>query len=138
MKKIATKLALTCIIALLAPVAALAQQQSPEEIEKQIRESIDRQVENLTERLELDPGQEFFVDSILTYNNFEAYKEGTALSKSKVSNVDIYYRVQDSWAEKTYQAMRKVLDEEQWAKYLKMGAARDKKARDKREAKRNQ
>ena len=31
--------------------------------------------------------------------------------------------------------MHKILDEDQWTKYLKMGAAREKKARDKRKAK---
>ena len=37
--------------------------------------------------------------------------------------------------EQIYQAMHKVFNEEQWEKYLKSGAARDKKARDKRAAK---
>ena len=40
--------------------------------------------------------------------------------------------------EKNYNALHAILNEEQWTKYLKTGAARDKKARDKREAKRQQ
>ena len=38
--------------------------------------------------------------------------------------------------EQIYNAFSKVFDEDQWAKYLKQGAAREKKARDKRAAKR--
>ena len=53
-----------------------------------------------------------------------------------MSNVDIYQTTQDKWAEQIYNALQKVFDEDQWAKYLKSGAARDKKARDKRAAKR--
>ena len=34
--------------------------------------------------------------------------------------------------EQMYQALRKVFDDKQWTKYLKSGAARDKKMRDKR------
>ena len=57
------------------------------------------------------------------------------LSDRKVSNVNMYYDVQDKWQEKIYEAYEKVFDEDQWAKYLKSGAARDKKSRDKRRAK---
>ena len=54
-----------------------------------------------------------------------------------MSNTDVYQQVQDKWAEQVYVAMQKVLDEKQWEKYLKAGAAREKKSRDKRAAKRN-
>ena len=42
---------------------------------------------------------------------------------------------QEFYVDSIYVAMRKVLNDEQWAKYEKAGAARDKKARDKRAAK---
>ena len=51
------------------------------------------------------------------------------------SNADIFAQTSDKWCEKIYDAMHKILDEDQWTKYLKMGAAREKKARDKRKAK---
>ena len=57
------------------------------------------------------------------------------LQASKVSNSAVYEQVQDKWLEAIYQAMGKVLNEDQWNKYLKQGAAREKKARDKRKAK---
>ena len=60
-----------------------------------------------------------------------------SLQAAKMSNADVYQQVQDKWAEQIYVALQKVLDEKQWAKYLKNGAAREKKARDKRAAKRN-
>ena len=52
-----------------------------------------------------------------------------------MSNYDIYTKASDKWAESIYVAFRKVLNDDQWAKYLKSGAARDKKAREKRKAK---
>ena len=55
--------------------------------------------------------------------------------KKKVSNSDMYYVIQDKWMEKMYNGFKGVLDEDQWKKYLKSGAERQKKARDKRAAK---
>ena len=49
---------------------------------------------------------------------------------------DLYNQIQDKWMEQMYNAFEVVLDEPQWNRYLKAGAAREKKARDKRAAKR--
>ena len=101
---------------LLLPFLAGAQQpQSEEEELKQLREVIDKTVAAYETQLRL---------------------ELKALREAKVSNADIYQTTQDKWAEQIYNALQKVFDEDQWAKYLKSGAARDKKARDKRAAKR--
>ena len=62
-------------------------------------------------------------------------EELDALQDAKVSNRDLYTKASDKWAEKIYVAMRGILNDEQWSKYLKGGAAREKKARDKRNAK---
>ena len=105
---------------------------SPQEREAKIYEAIEKSVEDYTESLKLQDWQVFYVDSILTHNQFAMDKEMTALQNSKVSNVDIYIKVQDEWMQKTYDAFHKVFDESQWARYLKMGAAREQKARDKR------
>ena len=117
---------------------ALAQeaQKSPEQREKEFYEVIEAQVNRLTEQLELDDWQVFYVDSILTHDYRAMQDEFTAMSAAKYANSDLFYDVQDKWMEKMYQAMHKVFDEEQWAKYLKGGAARAKKQRDKRAAKR--
>ena len=123
---------------LLLPFLAGAQQpQSEEEAAKQMREAINQSVENYERLLGLEDWQTFYVDSILTHD-YEALRvEVKALQTAKMSNTDVYQQVQDKWAEQVYVSMQKVLDEKQWEKYLKSGAAREKKARDKRAAKRN-
>ena len=122
---------------LLLPFLAGAQQpQSEEEELKQLREVIDKTVAAYETQLRLEDWQSFYVDSILTHDYDALRLELKALREAKVSNVDIYQVTQDKWAEQIYNALQKVFDEDQWAKYLKSGAARDKKARDKRAAKR--
>jgi hypothetical protein len=122
---------------LLLPFQAGAQQaQGAEEEIKQMREAIDQTVENYERILELEDWQTFYVDSILTHDYDALRLELKGLQAAKMSNADVYQQVQDKWAEQIYVALQKVLDEKQWAKYLKNGAAREKKARDKRAAKR--
>ena len=113
------------------------EQKSPEQQEKEMYAMIEKEVEKYTNTLDLDMAQEFYVDSILTHDYFAMRAEMQEKSQARVANTDVYVAIQDKWAEKIYQAFHKVLDEDQWAKYLKSGAARDKKARDKREAKRS-
>ena len=122
---------------LFLPLLAGAQQPQNEEEEiKQMREAIDRSVDSYVNLLDLEDWQTFYVDSILTHD-YEAMRlELKEMRDAKMTNSDGYQRVQDKWAEQVYVSMQKVLDEEQWAKYLKAGAARDKKSRDKRAAKR--
>ena len=122
---------------LLLPFWAGAQQpQSEEEELKQMREAIDKSVESYENMLDLEVWQSFYVDSILTHDYMALRDELKEMRDAKMTNSDGYQRVQDKWAEQVYVSMQKVLDEEQWAKYLKAGAARDKKSRDKRAAKR--
>ena len=122
---------------LLLPLWAGAQQpQSEEEELKPMREMIDRTVDNYTSLLDLDDWQIFYVDSILTHDYEAMRQEVKGMRDAKMTNTEGYQRVQDKWAEQVYNAFQKVFNEEQWAKYLKTGAARDKKSRDKRAAKR--
>lgn len=138
MKKIATILASLAFLSVAFPCVSLAQQQqkTPEQMEKEYREALEKQVERLSETLELSAGQEFWMDSILTHNGDAMRDEIQELSKKKVTNSELYYSIHDKWSERTYQAIKKILDPEQWEKYLKTGAAREKKARDKRMSKR--
>lgn len=105
------------------------------EAEKQLYEAIDKEVTRLTNLLELEDWQAFYVDSILTHDYNSMQEELTELSSKKVSNTDMYLDVQYKWMDKMYYAYEKIFDPEQWAKYLKNGAARDKKTRDKHMAK---
>ena len=122
---------------LLLPFWAGAQQPQNEEQElKQLRELIDKTVENYETVLRLEDWQSFYVDSILTHDYEALRQELNGLRQAKVSSTEIYQTVQDKWAEQIHNALQKIFNEEQWNKYLKNGAARDKKARDKRAAKR--
>ena len=117
--------------------ALFAQQQGPQDMEKQLRERIDLALEKYESSLELEYWQVFYLDSIMTHDYTAMMREVEQNSKAKVGNTDIYQQVQDKWSEQMYNSFRKVLNDQQWAKYLKQGAAREKKARDKRKEKRN-
>ena len=128
MKKIILILAICAL-----PVMLLAQEQkSPKEREKEFYEAIEAQINQLTEQLELEDWQIFYVDSILTHDYKAMQRDIEAMSAAKYANSDLFYGVQDKWMEQMYQALHKVFDDKQWTKYLKSGAARDKKMRDKR------
>ncbi len=116
---------------------AMAQQNppSPEEQEKKMSEFIQKEVDRLEMTLKLEDWQVFYVDSILNHDYRAMQEEVNSLSSAKVSNYDIYTKASDKWAENIYVAFRKVLNDDQWSKYLKSGAAREKKAREKRKAK---
>ncbi len=114
-----------------------AQQSASDANEKKMRETIDNQIENYTRSFDLEGWQVFYLDSILTHDYAGLVAEINELNSAKVSNKGIYEAVQDKWAEQIYNSIRAVFNDNQWAKYLKAGAAREKKARDKREAKRN-
>lgn len=124
-------------LSLLAILSFAQQPQSKVDEEKQMREAIDKQIDDMTSLLDLEDWQVFYLDSIMTHNYYAMRDELKSLSAAKVSNSDVYIRVQDKWMEQSYNAYNKLFTTEQWNKYLKSGAGRDKRARDKREAKRN-
>lgn len=127
------------LLLLLLPLGLFAQEapQTPEERQKQFAEAIEKEVDKYATALDLEDWQVFYVDSILTHDYTAMQAELDELGKARVSNPDIYYIAQDKWMETIYNAFHKVFNEEQWSKYLKSGAGKDKKARDKRAAKRN-
>lgn len=106
--------------------------QAQKEAEEKLYESVDREVERLTNLLDLDDAQIFYVDSILTHDLKAVQDDFATLARQKVTNMNIYEDARLRWMDKIYYAYEKIFNEEQWAKYLKSGAARDKKNRDKR------
>jgi len=136
-------LAVACLV--ISMPLAFAQQNppSPEEQEKKLSEFIQKEVDRLEMTLKLEDWQVLQFSSltcasscsILNHDYRAMQEEMNNLSSAKVSNFDIYTRTSDKWAENIYVAFRKVLNDNQWDKYLKNGAARDKKAREKRKAK---
>jgi len=121
---------------LLVALPLLAQNPlSPEEEAKKLREGIDKEVDRLTDLLDLADWQVFYVDSTLSYNIESMRAEQKVLMAAKVSNTDLYWECTDKWQEATYLQYRKIFDDRQWERYLKSGGAKEKKARDKRAAK---
>ena len=126
------------LAAFLFPLCAFAQSKgSPQDEEKQMRKAIDASIENLSTLLKLEDWQGFYVDSIMTHDYEAMTQEINVLRDAKMSNQDAYIMVQDKWSEKMYQAFRGIFNDEQWTKYLKSGAGREKKARDKRALKKS-
>ena len=122
---------LACSLFLLgAAPGDLAQQKerTPEEIASQ-------EAERLETLLGLEGWQVFYVDSILQNNYSHMQAELYGLRDSKVENVDLYVSVRDKWNQLTYDAFSKVFNEEQWNRYLKSGAGKEMKLRQKRAAK---
>ena len=126
------------LAAFLFPLCAFAQSQGgPQDEEKQMRKAIDASIENLSTLLKLEDWQVFYLDSIMTHDYEAMTQEINVLMDAKMSNQDAYIMVQDKWSEKMYQAFRGIFNDEQWTKYLKSGAGREKKARDKRALKKS-
>ena len=122
---------LACSLFLLgAAPGALAQQKerTPEEIASQ-------EAERLETLLGLEGWQVFYVDSILQNNYSHMQAELYGLRDSKVENVDLYVSVRDKWNQLTYDAFSRVFNEDQWNRYLKSGAGKEMKLRQKRAAK---
>ena len=124
---------------LLGAPALLAQNQNqltPEEQKlKQRMEYIDNEVKRLSDQLDLEYWQEFYVDSTLTHDLAAMQEELEDLQKTKVDNTDIYQSVQDKWMQQIDDTYKRFFNEEQWKKYWKATGQRNQKARDKRKAK---
>lgn len=125
-------LTLAASLMLFAAPCAFAQQQDPEKEEKDLQEAIEKELESLTSRLALEDWQVFYVDSIMNHDYRALREELKALNAQKVGNIGTYQQVQDKWAEKMYAEYKKLFTPEQWDKYNKSGAGRNKKSRDKR------
>jgi hypothetical protein len=107
---------------------ASAQQQDVPSLEEQI----EKEAERLERVLGLEDWQVFYVDSTLMHDFPAMQAEMKKLSESKVSNRDMYIMVQDKWMDQIDATYKRIFTEEQWAAYLKQGAAKAQKARAKR------
>jgi hypothetical protein len=123
---------LAVLSALAGPLRAQNRPVTPEQQEKQMMEFIDKEVQRLTQLLDLEYWQEFYVDSTLTHDYHAMDEELMKLRQAKVENTDLYVGVQDKWMEQIDATFRRVFSEAQWKKYWKSGAERAQRARDKR------
>ena len=123
---------LTAVVFFVAmPQLVSAQQQEVPSLEEQI----EKEAERLERVLGLEDWQVFYVDSTLMHDFPAMQAEIKELAESKVSNRDMYIMVQDKWMDQIDATYKRIFTEEQWAAYLKQGAAKAQKARAKRKAK---
>ncbi|MBR5836490.1 MAG: hypothetical protein IKY66_10060 [Bacteroidales bacterium] len=115
----------------LSCVSASAQQPNAPSVEQRAEEEANR----LQRVLDLDDWQAFYVDSTLKHDLAAIMTEYEKLQSSRVNNMSLYQSVQDKWMEQIDATYKKIFTEEQWAAYLKTGAAKTIKAREKRKAK---
>ena len=101
---------------LLSPLMADAQQEqkqkSPEEIAYE-------HVEQLEKELHLTSAQAFYVDSILVHNYTGVMEEFETMHKGGMQNPETYKSLNEKWEARTEEAMKKVLDEQQYIGFLK-------------------
>jgi hypothetical protein len=109
--------------------------QTPEQKEKQLLEFIDKEVQRLSNLLELEYWQEFYVDSTLTHDYKAMSEEMEQMQGAKVENPDLYINVQDKWMQQIDNTYKRLFTDQQWKKYWKTGGKRAQEARDKRKKK---
>lgn len=115
------------------PCVNAAWAQQPEEPD--LYEQVQKETERLQRILELEDWQAFYVDSTLMHDFSAMMADYEKLQSSKVSNTSMYQAAQDKWMEQIDATYKKIFSEKQWNAYLKSGAAKMIKAREKRKAK---
>ena len=122
------------LISMIFCAPASAQQKEGPDLMQQAEDEADR----LARILDLEDWQVFYVDSTLKHDYPAMIADYEKLQTSKVTNTALYQSVQDKWMDQIDQTYKRIFSEEQWAAYLKSGAAKQMKAREKRKAKGNQ
>jgi len=125
--KLRYALALPIALLFFSAVCSAQDQKTPD-----MNESCEIEADRLERLLDLEAWQTFRVDSTLKHDYAAMNKEVEELRASKIQNMDLYRNVQDKWLDKIDESYRKIFNADQWAVYLKQGAARARAARDKR------
>jgi hypothetical protein len=129
------KLNLCVLLAFLSAsvsVRALAQQQ---EKMPDIYQQAEMEADRLQKLLDLEDWQTFYVDSTLKHDFPAMMAEYEEMKKAKIENTSMYVAVQDKWMDQIDATYRKIFTDEQWAAYLRQGAGKAQKAREKRRMK---
>lgn len=111
----------------------LSAQEQPKQPD--IYQQAEMEADRLQRLLDLDDWQVFYVDSTLKHDFPAMMADYEELRKAKVANQSMYQDVHDKWMDQIDKTYMRIFTDEQWAKYLKNGAARAQKARAKRKAK---
>lgn len=112
--------------------SACAQNQEPVDLNQLAEEEADK----LARLIDLEDWQVFYVDSTLKANFFQLQVELEKLQKAKVTNTDIYQEAKDRCWDEIDRNYQKWFTPEQWKAYLKTGAAKLQKQREKRKEQR--
>lgn len=115
-------------------VNAYAQEQS-EQKQPTPEEMAAKEADRLADLLKLEYWQVFYVDSTLQHDYAAWQEEVKKLQAARVDNYDLYTITSDKWMEQIDKTYKKFFTPQQWAAYLKSGAAKQQKAREKRKAK---
>ena len=116
--------------------SSLATAQNPQQPEPPSPEEMAaNEADRLGELLELEDWQIFYVDSTLQHDYAGLKKDMEDLMKSRVEGMQVYQKMQDKWMDQIDKTYKRIFHEDQWKKYLKTGAGKMMKQREKRKAK---
>ena len=123
-------------VLMLAGMLAVSVEASAQEQQKQpdVYEQAETEADRLQRVLDLEDWQVFYVDSTLKHDFPAMMAEYDKLRAAKVSNASMYQVIHDKWMEQIDATYKKIFNPQQWAAYLKSGAAKAQKAREKRKA----
>lgn len=123
---------LLAFLSALFSVRALAQQ--PEK-QPDIYQQAEMEADRLQKLLDLEDWQTFYVDSTLKHDFPAMMAEYEQMKNAKIGNTNMYVEVQDKWMDQIDATYKKIFSDEQWATYLRQGAGKAQKAREKRRMK---
>ncbi|MPN25823.1 hypothetical protein SDC9_173239 [bioreactor metagenome] len=107
-----------CLLLLLLSSRLFAQQE--EQPQKSPSEMASIQADDIQKQLKLNDTQVFYIDSILQHNYTAISVEFEKMKKAGIQSSENYMTVQKIWNQKTEDAFKKVLTEEQFINYLKI------------------
>lgn len=123
----------SALIFSLSQTVCLAQQANPQK-ELSFEEIIAKQVEDMVDRYKLDDYQAFKLDTLLQHFAPIYNAEMKRVKDSGAAQSASFQSITDKWADFFDNEYQKIFSEEQWNRYLKSSAGREKKKRDKRMA----
>ena len=123
-------------VLMLAGMLAVSVEAFAQEQQKQpdVYEQAETEADRLQRVLDLEDWQVFYVDSTLKHDFPAMMAEYDKLRAAKVSNASMYQVIHDKWMEQIDATYKKIFNPQQWAAYMKSGAAKAQKAREKRRA----
>lgn len=127
------KIIISALIFQTIGVLSLNAQEKPDSPD--MNEIAEKEADRLQHLLNLEDWQVFYVDSTLKHDFPAMQEEMMKLQSAKVSNSSMYISVQDKWMERIDNSYKKFFSAEQWEAYMKSGAAKLQKAREKRKQK---